>query len=290
MFFGVLVAVVTPFNNGSVDINALRKHVSRLASEGARGILACGTTGEAATLHPPEYAEVVRAIVDEVGSRCIVVAGAGANSTEKAVQLAKLVTEVGAAATLQVTPYYNKPTQTGLYEHFKTIATEVKHPHILYNVPGRTSVNLLPETVEKLAKIENIIGIKEAGGNLDQISEIRKRTPEKFVILSGNDDQNLEIYKRGGNGAISVTANIATDKVAEVWGFFNEGKTWEAEKVQNEITELNDAMFIETNPIPVKTALSLMGYCKEEFRLPMTPMNPENKEKLTSVLKKYKLI
>lgn len=289
MFNGVYVAIITPFKNGVVDDIALAKHASWLLSKGVHGILACGTTGEGATLHPDEYAEVIKTICNATDKNCKVIAGAGANSTEKAIELARLVTEAGASATLQVTPYYNKPTQKGLYEHYRAIASEVKTPHILYNVPGRTACNMLPETVEQLARVENIVGVKEASGNLEQISKIRKITPDDFVIFSGNDDQNLEIYKRGGRGAISVTANVAPDKVTEVWNQFNAGKTDEATKSQDWLAELNEAMFIETNPIPVKTSLAIMGYCNEEFRLPLTTMDSKNREKLYSILKSYNL-
>lgn len=290
MLSGVIVAIVTPFKNGEVDTETLKKHAAWLASEGIHGILACGTTGEATTLHPEEYAEVIKSISDAVSGKCPVIAGAGANSTEKAVTLGRLVTEAGATATLQVTPYYNKPTQKGLYEHFRAIASEVKTPHILYNVPGRTAVNMLPETVAQLSKVENIIGIKEASGNLEQVEKIRATTSSDFLIFSGNDDQNYEIYKRGGNGAISVTANIAPATTSNIWNLHNSGKAEEAKEAQNSLASLNDVLFIESNPIPVKTSLAMMGYCQEEFRLPLTTMDPSNKEKLESTLKSYNLI
>ena len=290
MFSGVIVAIVTPFKNGNVDTEALKKHAAWLAAEGVHGILACGTTGEATTLHPEEYVEVIKTISSAVSDKCFVVAGAGANSTEKAVELARLVTEAGASATLQVTPYYNKPTQKGLYEHFRAIASEVKGPHILYNVPGRTAVNMLPETVVQLSRVENIIGIKEASGKLDQVEKIRESAPADFLIFSGCDDQNYEIYKRGGNGSISVTANVVPAKSSKIWNLHNDGKAAEAGEAQDSLTSLNDALFIETNPIPVKTALAMMGFCQEEFRLPLTTIDPENKKKLESTLKSYNLI
>lgn len=290
MFKGVFVAIITPFKNGQVDEDALRRYIGWLLSEGVHGLVPCGTTGEGATLTPDEYSFVVKTVVREAGGRCPIIAGAGANATAKALELAKIVVEAGADATLQVTPYYNKPTQEGLYQHFKAIAAEVKSPHILYNVPGRTSVNMLPTTVSRLAKIENIVGIKEASGNLTQIEEIKALVEPDFAILSGNDDQNLSIYKRGGCGAISVTANIAPQKVSQVWNLFTSGEETECEYLQKSFSELNKAMFIETNPIPVKTSLSTMGRCKEEFRLPLTPMSPENKKRLQDVLKSYGLI
>lgn len=289
MFKGIFPAIITPFKNGSIDEDALREHVDWLIKSGVHGLVPCGTTGEAATLGIAEYTQIVKIVAEEARERCPVVAGAGANSTAKAVELARLVTEAGADATLQVTPYYNKPTQEGLFLHFKTIAAEVGLPHIMYNVPGRTSVNMLPKTVERLSKIKNIAGIKEASGDLKQIETIRGVTPPSFAILSGNDDQNLEIYKRGGSGAISVTANVAPGDVSKVWSLFEEGKKDDAEKLQTSLRQLNDAMFIETNPIPVKTSLSMMGRCAEEFRLPLCPMDSANKKQLQDVLKSYGL-
>lgn len=290
MFKGVFVAIITPFKNGRIDEECLRKHVSWLISNGVDGIVPCGTTGEGTTLTPPEYSKVVKLVVGEIAGRCPVIAGAGSNATAKAIELARLVMEAGANATLQVTPYYNKPTQSGLYEHFKMIASEVRSPHILYNVPGRTSVNMLPATVERLSKIKNIVGIKEASGDMQQVEDIKKSVPDNFLILSGNDDQNLDVYERGGCGTISVTANVAPAKVVEIWSFFKAGEKLEAQKAQEELAELNKAMFIETNPLPAKTSLAMMGRCKEEFRLPLTPMAVENRKKLEEVLKRYKLI
>lgn len=290
MYKGVFVAIITPFKDGAVDEEALRRHTDWLINEGVSGIVPCGTTGEGTTLTHEEYSQVVRAVVSETRRRCPVIAGAGANSTAKAVELAHLVIKAGADATLQVTPYYNKPTQEGLYQHFKTIASEVKHDHILYNVPGRTAVNMLPITVEKLSKLANVVGIKEASGDIKQVEAIKNSVPKDFSILSGNDDQNLAIYKAGGSGAISVTANIAPRQVSEVWNLFSSGRDGGVEELQASLADLNKAMFLETNPIPVKTAASLMGFCREEFRLPMTPIAPENKKQLINILKSYELI
>lgn len=290
MYKGVFVAIVTPFKNGKVDENALRAFVSWLIANGVHGIVPCGTTGEAATLSDAEYSQVVKTVVSEVGGRCPIIAGAGSNSTATAIRHAKMVVEAGANATLQVTPYYNKPTEEGLYQHFKAIAAAVNVPHILYNVPGRTALNMQAETTIRLSKIENIVGIKEACGDLEQIKKIKAGVSEDFSILSGNDDQNLEIYECGGVGAISVTGNVAPKEVSSVWNLFNAGKTSEARAAQNVIANLNDAMFIETNPIPVKTTLALMGMCTEEFKLPLTQMDSANKEKLKAVLKTYGLL
>lgn len=290
MYKGVFVAIVTPFKNGKIDTDALRNHVSRLIENGANGIVPCGTTGEGATLVPSEYSQIVKTVVSEVNKKVPVIAGAGSNSTVKAVELAKIVIEAGADATLQVTPYYNKPMQEGLFEHFKKIAEEVSSPHILYNVPGRTSVNMLPETVARLSKIKNILGIKEASGKLEQVEEIRRSTRPEFIIFSGNDDQNLDIYKKGGAGSISVTANVTPDRVVSVWQAFQKGDITNAEFLQKKLTDLNDAMFYETNPIPVKTSLALMEKCTEEFRLPLTPMSKQNKIKLENILRQHSII
>lgn len=290
MFSGVFVAIVTPFKDGAIDEASLKRHINWLLENNIDGIVPCGTTGEASTLSQAEHSRVVKIAVQEVRDRCPVIAGAGTNSTAKSIELAKLVQEAGATATLTVTPYYNKPMQEGLYQHFKAIASAVKIPHILYNVPGRTSVNMLPETVERLAKIDNIVGIKEASGNLEQIAEIRKRTPRNFMILSGNDDQNLDIYKLGGNGAISVTANIVPDRVASIWNAFSSNNTEGAGMLQQKLQDLNKAMFIETNPIPVKTALSVMKRLNDEFRLPLTTIASANRECLIQILRHYNLV
>jgi len=290
MLNGLCVAMITPFKNGSIDEEALRNHATWLIDEGVHGLVPCGTTGEGATLNPKEYSNVVRIVKETSAGRIPVIAGAGANATSKAIELAKIVTEAGADLLLQVTPYYNKPTQRGLIEHFTAIAKAVQTPIILYNVPGRTAVNMLPETVEELSKISTIVGVKEASGNLEQIEDIKRRVRDDFSILSGNDDQNLKIYERGGVGAISVTGNVAPAICANVWNNFNSGENKKAATLQEGLAKLNDAMFIETNPIPVKTSLSLMGRCNEEFRLPLTSMSIDNKKKLTDILKSYELI
>lgn len=290
MFTGVFVASITPFKNDGIDEDALREHINWLISEGIHGIVPCGTTGEAATLTNSEYAQVVKIISEEVKGRCPIIAGAGTNSTAKAIETARLVIEAGADATLQVTPYYNKPTQEGLFQHFKKIAEEVKAPHILYNVPGRTAVNMTAETTIRLSSLGNIAGIKEASGDLKQIQKIREKTSPDFTIFSGNDNQNLEIYKIGGNGAISVTANIAPKLVSEVWNLYMSNNINKANELQEKLSELNTSMFFETNPIPVKTGAALMGKCTDEFRLPLCNMSNENLEKLKAVLQKYKLI
>lgn len=290
MFTGVFTALITPFNNGRVDKQALRELVEWQIQQGVHGLVPCGTTGESATLSEDEWEEVIKTVVDANKSRVPVIAGAGSNCTAKAVTLTKKAFKLGVDATLQVTPYYNKPTQEGLYQHFKAIAEAADLEVILYNVPGRTAVNILPETVARLTRIKNIVGIKEACGNLDQIKKLKSLVPKDFVILSGEDAQNLAIYEIGGVGAISVASNVVPAKTCEVWNEFSTGNVQRAGLVQEGLQPLNKILFIETNPIPVKTSVSLMARCKEEFRLPLTKMAEENKKKLEETLKGYKLV
>ncbi|MBI2342131.1 MAG: 4-hydroxy-tetrahydrodipicolinate synthase [Deltaproteobacteria bacterium] len=290
MFQGVFTAIVTPINKDKIDERALRELTEWQIQEGVHGIVACGSTGEAMTLSEDEWERTIEIVVEQAKNRLPVIAGAGSNWTEKAVKLTKKAYKLGVAATLQVTPYYNKPTQEGLYQHFKAIAAACDLPVVLYNVPGRTAVNMLPETVARLSKISNIVGIKEASGDLNQIKKIRKLAGEDFIILSGEDAQNFAIYQLGGVGAISVASNIAPQKVASVWDKFEAGLKDEAKFIQEELLPLNKAIFIETNPIPVKTALAMMKKIKEEFRLPLTPMSSENKKRFEEVLKSYNLI
>lgn len=291
MFTGIFTAIVTPFNKGKVDERSLRELIEWQIQSGIHGIVCCGTTGESATLSDGEWEDVIKITLAQVSSRVPVIAGAGSNCTDKAIKLTKKAYKLGVDATLQVAPYYNKPPQEGLFQHFKTIAESVsKLPIVLYNVPGRTGVNILPETVARLAKIKNIVGIKEACGNLNQIKKLKSLVPKEFDILSGEDAQNLEIYSAGGAGAISVSSNIMPAKVVEVWNEFSARNFDRAKFIQEELQPLNKAMFLETNPIPVKTALAMMEKVKEEFRLPLVPISQANREKLENVLKDYRLI
>jgi 4-hydroxy-tetrahydrodipicolinate synthase len=290
IFKGVMTAIVTPFRDGVVDEVSLRALIDWQIKSGVDGLVPCGTTGEAATITYEEHERIIRITVEQVAGRVPVLAGAGSNSTVNAIRLAKQAKIAGADGQLQVTPYYNKPTQEGLYQHFKAIAAVVDLPMVLYNVPGRTSVNMLPETVLRLTEIDSIVGLKEASGNMEQVKKILADVPSKFGIYSGEDALNLEIYKAGGKGAVSVTSNVDPSAVSQVWDRFSNGNVDEAARLQSELAALNKIMFIETNPIPAKTVLSLMGRCKEEFRLPMTPMSGPHKEELLSVLRQYKLL
>jgi len=289
-FQGVMTAIVTPFRDGVVDDKALRALIDWQIKSGVDALVPCGTTGESATITYEEHDRIVRITVEQAAGRVPVFAGAGSSSTATAIKLAKQAKAAGADGQLQVTPYYNKPTQEGIYQHFRAIAAVVDLPMILYNIPGRTAVNMLPETIERLASIDTIIGVKEASGNMEQIRKIISDAPPSFRVYSGDDALNVEIYQAGGKGCVSVASNVAPSPVADVWDKFASGNVDEAKRLHEELAALNKAMFIETNPIPVKTALALMGRCAEEFRLPMTPLSLEHKEELRAVLKEYKLI
>lgn len=290
VFQGCMVALVTPFRNGKIDEPALRALVDWQLQEGSHGLVPCGTTGEAPTLTDEEHERVIVIVVEQSHRRVPVLAGAGSNATEKAIKLAKQAKKAGAQGTLQVTPYYNKPTQEGLHRHFAAIAKAVDLPMVLYNVPGRTAVNLEPDTVLRLAQIENIVGIKEASGKLEYIDQFVKELGPKFGVYSGEDALNAPIYALGGQGAISVTANIVPERVAKVWNLFAKGDKTNAMLEQENLQPLNRAMFLQTNPLPVKTALSLMGRCAEEFRLPLCPMDAIPKSKLIEILKQERLL
>lgn len=282
-----MTALVTPFRDGKVDEAALRALVDWQIVSGTDVLVPCGTTGEAPTLTDEEHAAIISIAVEQAGGRVPILAGAGSNSTEKAVKLASQAKKAGARGTLQVTPYYNKPTQEGLYRHFQAIAAEVDLPLVLYNVPGRTGVNMDKTTALRLSRIDNIVGIKEASGNLEQIAAIIAGTDSGFAVYSGDDSFNAQIYMLGGQGTVSVTANIVPAEVAKVWDCFEAGDKKTALAKQEHLQLLNKILFVETNPLPVKTALALMGKCREEFRLPLCPMNAGNKEELRKVLKHY---
>lgn len=290
IFKGSMTAVITPFKNGAIDESSLRKLVDWQISSGTDVIVPCGTTGEAVTLEPEEYERVIRICVEQTSGRVLVLAGAGSNSTATAIKYAKQAKAAGANGILSVTPYYNKPTQEGLYQHFKAIAAAVDLPMVVYNVPGRTSVNMLAETTVRLSKIDTIVGVKEASGNLEQVRAIIDNASKDFAVVSGDDALNLKIYQLGGCGCISVTANVAPEKVSKVWDLFAEGNIDKAAEIHDSIADLNKAMFLETNPIPAKTALFLMGKCGNEFRLPLTPMSAPAKEELRAVLAKHNII
>ncbi len=290
MFKGSMVAIVTPFKNGKVDEKALGDLIEFHIKSGTDVIVPCGTTGESATLSHEEHHRVVELTVKTVNKRVPVVAGAGSNSTTETIDLSKYAQKAGADGILLITPYYNKPTQEGLYRHFSHVAESVDIPIVLYNVPGRTSVNMLPPTVARLREKKNIVGIKEATGDMKQVSEVIRLCGRDFDVLSGDDFTTFPMLALGGVGAISVTANIAPADCAAMFDAFFAGKTDEARRLHYKLEPLHGPMFIETNPIPVKTALALMGRISEEFRLPLCPMAEANKEKLKKALKDYGLL
>ncbi len=291
MFEGSLVAIVTPFKNGKVDETAFRELIDFQIAGGTQSIVPCGTTGESATLSHEEHDAVIRITVEACRGRNVkVLAGTGSNSTWEAIEMTRLAEKAGADGSLQVTPYYNKPSQEGLYRHYETIAKETDLPIILYNVPSRTSVNLLPPTVARLANIKNIVGIKEASGSLTQISEVVALCGEDFTVLSGDDALTWPILAVGGKGVISVVANILPDRVAALCAAARAGDLEQAQALHYEMRELVDALFIETNPVPVKTALGFMGKIDPELRSPLSPLSEANAETLRSVLSTCSLV
>ncbi len=286
MFEGIYVAIPTPFKNGKVDEEALRGHIEFLIENGVDGIVPCGTTGESATLSYEEHEEVIAITIDQCKGRVKVIAGTGSNSTEEAIRLTKFAEEVKADGALLITPYYNKPNQEGLYLHFKAVAEAVSIPIVLYNVPGRTGVNMLPETVARLSEIENIVAIKEATGNTNVTTEIVNLCGDRITVLSGDDLTFFPLLSVGAKGVISVTANVVPDKMVEMYKKFVEGDIKGAMELHHWLYPLSKVLFIDTNPIPVKTALSFMGKMEKEFRLPLCPTTPEKEEKIKEVLTK----
>lgn len=290
MFKGSMVALVTPFRNGKIDEEALKRIVEFHIKNGTSALVPCGTTGESATLSYDEHDRVIELTIQYANGRIPVIAGTGANSTDEAITLTKHAKKAGAQASLQVCPYYNRPTQNGLYLHFKAIAEAVDIPLIIYNIASRTGVNMEPETFARLTKIKNIIGVKEASGSLEQMSRIRNLCPKDFLLISGDDALTLPVMAIGGSGVISVVGNIIPRDVADLCSAFEKGDIKKAEALHYKMLNLVKAMFIETNPIPVKTAMSLMNMCGPDLRLPMCEMGQENREKLIKELKAYKLI
>ncbi len=290
MFKGSIVAIVTPFKKGKVDEKALGDLINWHIKEGTRAIVPCGTTGESATLDYREHYRVIQFTVQAVKGRVPVIAGTGANSTDETIMITKEAKKAKADAALIVAPYYNKPTQEGLYRHYKAVAEAVKIPVVLYNVPGRTAVNILPPTVARLAEIKNIVAIKEATGDMKQVSEVIRLCGDRITVLSGDDFTTLPLLALGGKGVISVSANVAPKLVADMCASWEKGKLDEARKLHFRLEPLNAAMFIETNPIPVKTALAMMGKIREEFRLPLCEMASANRERLGKVLKDLRLV
>ncbi|HET6514453.1 MAG TPA: 4-hydroxy-tetrahydrodipicolinate synthase [Thermodesulfovibrionales bacterium] len=290
MFKGSIVAIVTPFRNGKIDERALGELIDWHISSGTNAIVPCGTTGESATLDYEEHYRVIEMTVNAVNRRVPVIAGTGANGTDETIMITRKAKELGADAALLVSPYYNKPTQEGLYRHYKAVAQAVDIPIVLYNVPGRTAVNILPPTVARLREIPNIVAIKEATGDMKQVSEVIRLCGESMTVLSGDDFTTLPLMALGGKGVISVSANVAPREVSEMCRLWAGGRHEEARALHYRLEPVNGAMFIETNPIPAKTALAMMGKIQEEFRLPLCEMSDANKEKLRKTLKDFGLL
>jgi len=288
---GVFTAIVTPFKEDeSVDYEVLGKLIDFNLENGINGIVPCGTTGESPTLTEEEHTKVVKFTVDRVNKRGLVIAGTGSNSTTTAIALTKEAEKDGVDAALVVNPYYNKPTQEGLYRHFKAVADSVKIPIVVYNIKGRTGVNVETETLMRLAKdCENIVAVKEASGDMEQMKDVIAKRSKGFSVLSGDDGIALELIKNGGNGVVSVASNIIPKEMSEMISLALAGKIDDAEKKNSELAELFEKEFIETNPIPIKAMLAMKGMIKEVYRLPMCEMSVENRLIIADLAKKMKL-
>jgi 4-hydroxy-tetrahydrodipicolinate synthase len=288
MFQGAMVAIVTPFINGQVDEAGLRQLIEFQIANGTAAIIPCGTTGESPTLSHDEHERVVAVTVEQVKKRVPVIAGTGSNSTEEAIQLTRHAKKVGADGALMICPYYNKPTQEGLYQHYKKVAASVDIPIVLYNIPGRTAVNIEVETIARLAQIPNIVGIKEASGSMKQITDIIARCGSDFDVVSGEDFLTYPLMCVGGKGVISVTSNIVPGDMAKLCNLCLQGNFAEAQKLYYRLLPLCHALFYETNPAPVKAALAMMGrIASEEVRLPLAAMSQANRDKLRRDLQNY---
>ena len=292
MFKGAITAIVTPFDEkGNEDEKALRNLAEFQVKNKIDGIVPCGTTGESPTLNHEEHLRVIEVVIDAVNGRVPVIAGTGSNSTNEAIELTTKAAELGADASLQVCPYYNKPTQEGLYRHFSAVAKSSKIPIIIYNIQGRTGVNLETSTLARLAKQHsNIVAVKEASGNIAQVMEVINTLPKSFDVLSGDDNLMLPIMSLGGKGVISVASNIIPRQMYDLTEYALNGQFEEARKLHYELLPLFKGIFIETNPIPIKAALAMKGMIKESYRLPMCEMGKENREKLRKILIDLKII
>lgn len=287
LFEGSGVALVTPFKNNKVDYDKLSELIEFHIENNTDSIIICGTTGESSTMSDCEKKETIKFTVEKVGNRIPVIAGTGGNNTSYSIELSKYAEEVGVDGLLLVTPYYNKATQKGLIEHYKAIASSVNIPIILYNVPGRTGVNILPKTVYELSKVENIEAIKEASGNISQVAEIAKLCGDDFYIYSGNDDMIVPILSLGGKGVISVVANILPKETHEIVTKFINGDVLESRNIQLKMLDLINSLFIEVNPIPIKTAMNVLGMNVGNLRLPLTNMDDNNRSILINVMEEY---
>lgn len=286
MLRGSITAIITPFRNGEVDKKAFDNLLEWQVAQGSHGIVACGTTGESPTLTPDEHNYIVKRSIEVVKGRIPVIAGTGTNSTAKTLELTKKAKEAGADAALIVAPYYNKPTQDGLYAHYKTVAEAVNIPVILYNIPGRSVVDIKTETMARLAKIKNIIGVKDATGNLQRPKEVFEQIGPDFIQLSGDDATTCDFLAVGGHGAISVTSDITPAPCAQMHKLWQEGKKDEARAINERLMPLHKGLFCETSPAPVKYGLSLLGLCTDEVRLPLVPASANARKIVEEAMEK----
>jgi len=290
MFTGSMVALVTPFKNGGVDWPSLEGLIDFHLRSGTHGIVPCGTTGESATLSHQEHDEVIRAVIKAVNKRVPVIAGTGSNSTEEAVRLTREAEKSGADGALMISPYYNRPTQEGIYRHYKKVASEVGIPIIIYNIPGRTGSKIEPETLARLSEIENIVGVKEATGSVDQAIDVIRLCGDRLAVYSGEDSLIFSLMALGGKGVISTVANVAPKETSQLTEACLKGNWEKGRELQFKLMPLIRSLFIETNPIPVKTALSLMSKCSSDLRLPLTPMAEGNLKKLRAAMSDFGLL
>ena len=284
MFSGAFTALVTPLKNGEVDVEAVESLVEFQIEGGIDGLVPCGTTGESPTLSEEEDRLVIETVVRVTAGRVPVVAGTGSNNTASAIKYTKMAEEVGADGSLQVAPYYNKPTQEGLFRHYAAIAENTSLPLVLYNIPGRTNVTIAPETIAQLAEIPNIVGVKESTLSMNMVSDIRRLCGEEFDILSGDDPMTLPLLALGGTGVVSVASNIAPGAVSDMVAAMNSGDLARGRELHYRLLPLIRALSVETNPIPIKAAASLLGLCSDELRLPLVPMSGENLRNLQTVM------
>ena len=288
MLKGLFTALVTPFKkDGTIDEDAYRALIEKQIEAGVAGVSPCGTTGESPTLSYEEHNNLIRIAVEQVKGRCEVLAGTGSNSTQEAIMLTEHAKAMGATASLQIVPYYNKPTQEGMYQHFKTIAEAVDIPIVVYNIQGRTGVNMQTDTLMRLAKIKNIIGVKEASGNVSQMIDVINAAPEGFSILSGDDKLTLPLIACGGHGLVSVASNVLPKKMNDFVNAGLNGDFTKMQKMNKELADLFGKMFIETNPIPVKKLMALKGWIESAYRLPLCEPKDSTTEVMKELIKKY---
>ena len=290
MFKGVITALVTPFRGDAIDEEALRRLVDEQIRAGIDGFVPVGTTGESPTVSVEEHIRIIKIVVEETRKRVPVIAGTGANSTREAIELTIEARAVGADATLQVTPYYNRPTQDGLFRHFKAVADAAGLPIVVYNVPGRTGCDLLPETMARLCEVPLVVGIKEATGSAQRAAQILSRVGDRMVVLSGDDATAFPLYVLGAQGCISVVSNVAPADMAAMWDAAAAGDWKKARELHYKVFPLSEGLFIEANPIPVKAALAMMDKISDEIRAPLYPMTGANREKVRKILVDLKLI